>query len=188
MSTRKTIAVIGLVIATGTTLGGQVGTISRVDGTKPALRFAEPLPSSLAARETMIVGLVIDVSQVPVPGAMVRLRDILSGDVVQESQANDNGEYRFLVAEPGTYVVEMVLPNGHVAALSNAATLEREQTLETVVQLPGRWNRVDRTVGAPYRAMDMFGAAGARTLTADTIIIAVQQNISALDAGEPVSP
>ena len=188
MSTRKTIAIIGLVIATSTTLGAQLGTISRAGGTKPALRFNEPLPSAPAARETMIVGMVIDVSQVPVPGAMVRLRDIVSGDVVQESQANDNGEYRFLVAEPGTYVVEMVLPNGHVAALSNAAALERFQTLETLVQLAGHWNSVDRTVGAPYRPMDIFGASGARTLTADTLIIAVQRNISALDAGEPVSP
>jgi hypothetical protein len=175
-------------IATSTTLGAQVGTISRADRAKPALRFNEALPSAPAARETMIVGLVIDVSRVPVPDAMVRLRNIVSGDVVQESQANDDGEYRFLVAEPGTYVVEMVLANGHVAALSNAAALERYQTLQTLVRLPGRWNSVNRTVRAPYRTMDILGAGGARTLTADTLIIAVQRNISALDAGEPVSP
>jgi hypothetical protein len=188
MSTRKSVTVIGLVIATSTTLGAQVGTISRAERAKPALRFNEALPSAPAARETMIVGLVIDVSHVPVPGAMVRLRDIVSGAVVQESQANDHGEYRFLVAEPGTYVVEMVLANGHVAALSNAAALERFQTRETLVQLPGRWNSVDRTVRAPYRTMDIFGASRATTLTADTLIIAVQRNISALHAGEPVSP
>lgn len=188
MSTRKTIAVIGFVIATSTTLGAQVGTISRSAGAKPALRFNKPLPSAPAARETMIVGMVIDVSLVPVPGALVRLRDIVSGDVVQESQANDNGEYRFLVAEPGTYVVEMVLPNGQVAALSNAARLERHQTVQTIVQLAGQWNSIDRTVGTPYRALDALGASGARTLTADTITIAVQRNISVLDAGEPVSP
>ena len=188
MSTRKTVAVIGFVIATSTTIGAQVGTISRAAGAKPALRFNEPLPSAPAARETMIVGMVIDVSQVPVPGAVVRLRDMVSGDVVQESQANDNGEYRFLVAEPGTYVVEMVLPNGQVAALSNAATLERHQTLQTIVQLAGQWNNIDRTAGMPYRFLDTLGASGARTLTADTITIAVQRNISALHAGEPVSP
>ena len=188
MSTRKTIAVIGLVIATSTTLGAQVGTMARADRAKPALRFNEALPSAPAARETMIVGMVVDVSQVPVRAAMVRLRDIVSGDVVQESQANDHGEYRFLVAEPGTYVVEVVLASGHVAALSNAAALERFQTLQTLVQLPGHWNSVDRTVRAPYRTMDIFGVSRARPLIADTLIIAVQRNISALDAGEPVSP
>jgi protocatechuate 3,4-dioxygenase beta subunit len=181
-------AVIGFVIATSTTLGAQVGTISSPERAKPALRFNEAWPAAPGTRETMIIGVVLDIAQVPVPDAIVRLRDIASGNVVQESQANDHGEYRFVVAEPGTYVVEMVLPNGHVAALSNVATLDRFETLQTIVRLPGLWNGVDRTVGAPYRTGDIFGASGARTLTADTLAIAVQRNISAFDAGEPVSP
>ena len=58
-----------------------------------------------------------------------------------ETIANDNGEYEFLVDDPGTYVVEMVMVDGYVLALSNAGSLARYETLHTVVQLPGPLGR-----------------------------------------------
>ena len=34
----------------------------------------------------------------------------------------------------------MVMVDGYVVALSNAGTIARYETLQTVVQLPGRWD------------------------------------------------
>jgi hypothetical protein len=187
MSTRRSLAVVGLVVAASTTLGAQRGTISRVESPKPTLRFVEAWrPASL---ETRVVGMVVDSSRLPVAFASVRLRDLGTGEVVQESQANDNGEYQFLLEDPGTYVVEMVSAMGFVVALSNAGLLARYQTLQTVVQLPGRWDSAERAMLLPEQSAARFlGASAATTLTAQTLTLAAQLNISPLDAGEPVSP
>ena len=64
----------------------------------------------------------------------------------RKSESDDQGEYAFAIVEPGTYVVEMVMVDGFIIALSNAGALARYETLQTVVQLPGRWDSVARNV------------------------------------------
>ena len=116
----------------------------------------------------------------------VQLRNLDTGAVQQADDSDANGEYTFLVDEPGTYVVETVLPNGQIAALSNAGSLARYETLRTVVQLPGRWDAQRRTM-ILYSVAGFVGVSAATSMTAATVALATNSNIPPVNAGEPVS-
>lgn len=97
-------------------------------------------------------------------------------------------EYEFTLEESGTYVVEMLMVDGYVVALSNAGSVARSETLQTVVQLPGRWDFGTRTMAPQQDMSNFFGMSAETTMTASTIQIAVAQDIAPADAGTPVSP
>jgi hypothetical protein len=187
MITRHFTAVIGLIIATSAGLAAQ-GTIHRVQPPPSGLRFAETWRPPTTRGDTRIIGTVMDVRQVPVVGARVQLRSLVTGEVQQETESDENGEYEFTVVDPGTYVVEMVLVDGYVIALSNAGSLARYETLQTVVQLAGRWDSLAASVVMPTSMTNFVGMSAAATMTADTLTLAAQQDIAPVDPGEPVSP
>ena len=80
----------------------------------------------------------------------------------------------------------MVRVDGYILALSNAGTLKRFETLQTVVQLPGRWEA--RGMVMPQNLTNFIGMSAAASMTAQTVQIALAQSIQPVDAGEPVSP
>ena len=131
---------------------------------------------------------MIDIGQVPVAHARVQLRDLGNGTVLQDSTSNENGEYAFTVIDPGTYVVEMILVDGYIIALSNAGALARFETLQTVDQLPGRWDALNRRMVMAQEPARFLGMSGQYSMSAQTIAMAIEQSIRPLDAGEPVSP
>ena len=116
---------------------------------------------------------MIDIRQVPVAYAKVQLRNLVPARWRWKPVANDNGEYEFLVDDPGTYVVEMVMVDGYVLALSNAGSLARYETLQTVVQLPGRWDAGLRNMTMPQNAANFLGMSSQTTMTATTLTLAV---------------
>ncbi|MEO8681234.1 MAG: carboxypeptidase-like regulatory domain-containing protein [Vicinamibacterales bacterium] len=175
----------------GATLAAQRGTATLVppppSGLVPGLKFVQAWRPD-GSGMTKIVGTVIDIRQVPVKNVSVRLRDIVTGQVVAVSITNDNGEYEFPDIEPGTYVVEMFIGDRYVVALSNAGAIARNETLQTVIILPGRWDAAAQKV-VPIRNFGSFvGMSSADTLSAATLTVAGSQNIPAADPGEPVSP
>lgn len=188
MCTRHFTAVVGLIIATSAGLAAQSATIRRVQQPPSGLRFAEAWRPTSAQADTKIIGTVIDLRQVPVSNVKVQLRNLVTGQVQQSTETNENGEYEFLIVDPGTYVVEMVLVDGYVVALSNAGSLARYETLQTVVQLTGRWDSLAASVVMPTTLTNFVGMSAATSMTADTLALAAQQNIAPVDAGEPVSP
>ena len=99
-----------------------------------------------------------------------------------------DGEYAFQVDDPSTYVVEMALADGYVLGLSNAGTVARYETLQTVVQLPGRWDMGAHRMVMAQSAGTFFGISGANSMTNTTLEMAIDQNITPADNGEPVSP
>ena len=112
--------------------------------------FAEPWRPAAAVASTKIVGTVIDIRQVPVAYAQVAAAQ--SRDRHGRSRAASPTRTASIsspIDEPGTYVVEMVLVDGYVLALSNAGSLARYETLRTVVQLPGRWEASARGMVMP---------------------------------------
>src|SRR5262245_61027034 len=160
------------------------GTATLVRQRQP-VRFTETWPVN---GDTRIIGHVIDVRQIPVAFARVQLRNLVNGIVQQERESNEKGEFAFVVEDPGTYVVEMTLVDGYVVGLSEAALLLRFETLETVVQLPGRWEGASLGMVMPQNALSFIGMSAAATVTAQTMQIALQQDIQPVDPGEPVSP
>jgi hypothetical protein len=135
-----------------------------------------------------VIGTVIDILQVPVAYARVQLRDLKSGIVLANGDTDQLGEYEFTQVEPGTYVVEMLVGDNYIVALSNAGTLARYATLNTVVQLPGRWDTKLRTVIGIVAVSNFFGIGSNNSMTASTLNMAADHEIRPVDAGEPVSP
>lgn len=187
MFTRISLVGFGLVLAVGAGVTAQQP-LRPLMSAETSLKFVQPWRPATVTGETQIIGTVIDIRHVPVANAKVRLRNLHTGRIEQEAETNEKGEYRFLVVEPGTYVVEMVMAGGTIIALSNAGALARYETLQTVVQLPGRWNLQTRNVDRIQNVSDFVGMSSALTMTAATLTMAVEQNITPRDAGEPVSP
>jgi hypothetical protein len=183
--TRQIIAALcALCLTGGTSLLAQQGFIPAPSG----VRRAETWRPVSGTGETRIIGTVIDITQTPVAFARVQLRNLATGVVEQETTANANGEYSFTVINPSSYVVEMVTADGQVIALSNAGTVARYETLQTMVQLPGRWDAPRSRVVVPQNVSDYFGMSSQATMTASTLQLAADLDIAAADPGEPVSP
>ena len=182
-------AVCGLILMAGAGLVAQRGTIRLVPANPSAPRFAERWrPITVGNGETKIIGTVIDIRQIPVANVRLQLRSLVTGLVQQSADSDENGEYTFIVNEPGTYVVETILPDGQVVALSNAGTLARYETLRTVVQLPGRWDVQRRTLDmSPQNLAGFAGMSAETSMAAATLSIAANSNIPPVNAGEPVS-
>jgi hypothetical protein len=188
MKTRSIVAISVLVIAASSLLGAQAGGVRYVDPQTRMLRLVEPWVPPGHSGDTTIMGTVIDIRQAPVGYAPVQLRDLNTGVIKGEAVSGPDGEYQFKVLEPGTYVVEMAL-NGQVLALSNAGSIARYQTMNTVIQLPGRWD-ASRNLMTPLqqRVMSFFGMSSQKSMTAATLQAATDANVAPADPGEPVSP
>jgi len=171
--------------ATSSVLLAQSGSI-RLATPPSAPKFAESWRPAGIAGDTKIIGTVIDIGQVPVAYAKVQLRSLITGTVQHEGQSNENGEYEFAIDSPGTYVVEMVV-DGYVAAVSNAGSLARFETLRTLVQLPGRWNIQLRNMVMPQNTTSFLGMSAQSTMTSATLNLALVMNIAPVNSGEPVS-
>ena len=155
---------------------------------RTGVRSVEPWRPAQVSGVTRIIGSVIDIRQVPVAYVQVQLRNLIKGIVEQEATTDGNGEYDFQVDDPSTYVVEMSLADGYVLGLSNAGTVARYETLQTVVQLPGRWDMAAHRMVIAQSAGAFFGISGANSMTNTTLEMAIDQNITPADNGEPVSP
>lgn len=153
-----------------------------------SLKFAEPWRPNGAGSATRVIGTVIDIRQVPVARAKLQLRNLATGNVDQVTEANQNGEYTFDMDASGTYVVEMVLVNGYVLSLSNAGSIARFETMQTVIQLPGRWDATGNNMIMQQSFTGFLGVSAATSMTNGTLSLAAALGVATVDAGEPVSP
>jgi hypothetical protein len=183
---KHVVALIGVVMAAGTALLAQSGTIRLVPPTRQGVQFAQPWRPATGNGATKIIGSVIDIRQVPVARVKIQLRSLITGAVDKVGESDANGEYEFDLVDPGSYVVEMVLVDGYVVALSNAA-LGRFETMRTVVQLPGRWDSQLRAMIMPQNSASFLGMSAQTTMTAATMTMAANMNIAPVNSGEPVS-
>jgi hypothetical protein len=152
------------------------------------IKFAGPWRPAGTNVTTKILGSVIDIRQIPVTHVRVQLRDLKTGKIIAQAESNANGEYEFELLEPGTFVVEMVMSDNRVIALSNAGSLGSYQTLNTVIQLPGRWDVTSRSMSVPLAATSFIGISSKNSMTSATITLAADLDIRPVDAGNPVSP
>jgi hypothetical protein len=181
-------AILATTLIAGVTLGAQSASVRRVQPPPAGMRLVESWRPATVTGDTKIVGNVIDIRQVPVAHARVQLRNLITAQITAVTETDAHGNYEFIVEEPGTYVVELAIVDGHIIALSNAGAIARYETLRTVVQLPGRW---DFTRNAMFMTRDVstfLGMSAANSMTAATLSMAAEQSLTTLEAGEPVSP
>lgn len=192
MRHQRLLANLGVILALGVGAASaeQGGNIRREDPPAPS-REMERSAVNYAGRlggtgPTRVIGSVIDVRQVPVGNVRVQLRNLDTGNVEMEVDSNELGEYEFTLEEPGSYIVEMVLVDGYIVGISNAGSIAQSETLNTVVQLPGRWD-FGRQVMVDELSF-FLGMSAETTLTAATLQIAAEQDIQPANAGTPASP
>lgn len=153
-----------------------------------ALKFAEPWRPNGASGATRVIGTVIDIQQTPVANARVRLRNLATGAIEEVVESNANGEYAFEIDSSGAYVVEMVLADGYILSLSNAGSVARFETLQTVIQLPGRWDAGRNNMTIQQGFGGFLGMSAATSMTNGTLSLALQEGVSTVASREPVSP
>ena len=173
--------------ATSSNLRAQSGAIRFVPPPAPSVKFSQPWQPAGLGGNTKVIGTVIDIRQVPVAHVKIQLRNLITGVVAEQVESNENGEYQFETSDPSTYVVEMVMVDGYVVALSNAGSLARYETMRTLVQLPGRWDTQVRSMVMDQSSAHFLGVSSQSTMTAATLNIAVNMNIAPISSGEPVS-
>jgi len=190
------IVLAALLVALTDSASGQQGAVIRREEPpsqgreieRSAVNFAGPWRPQGAGSATRVVGTVIDIRQAPVPNARVQLRNLNTGNIEQTADSSELGQYEFELDESGTYVVEMVMVDGAIVALSNAGSLARFETLNTVVQLPGRWDMNTRAMVPVQNMTSFFGMSSATSMTSTTIEIATEQNVRPRDPGVQLSP
>jgi hypothetical protein len=184
MRSRSLIVVTALVALAGVTALAQPGFVSARQGVRSWQTLLPPAPGG-APR---VVGAVLDVDRRGVANARVQLRNLVTGSIEGESVSSPSGEYAFTVLDPSTFAVEMVAAGGGVVAVSNAGPVGRSETLRTLVQLPGRWEAGRSLLVIPQNLSNYFGMSAQTTMTAGTLRLATEQQLSPADPGEPVSP
>lgn len=177
------VAVMGLVLA-GITVSADQSYVPPPSG----LKFSEPWRPAGSQGDTRVIGSVIDIRLIPVTRVKVQLRNLDTGTVTESAMTDDNGEYEFDIEVPSSYVVEMVLVDGYIISLSNAGSVARYETLQTVIQLPGRWDALRQALLPNQTTFGFVGVSSEISMTAATMSLAVTHDISPMDAGEPVSP
>ena len=183
-------SLIGLVLASalGVGVAAEQPRTATLVPSSASVKFAAAWRPAEASGETMVIGTVIDIRQAPVKDATVQLRDLATGRVHPKTTTNTRGEYTFIVADPSTYVAEMTLDDGVVVALSNAGTLARYETLQTLIQLAGLWDAANRKLIVVTHPASFLGMSSAATMTAATLEFATLNHIPSTNPGEPVSP
>jgi len=168
MRTPNWVLIGGVVLALAATAGAQtfVRSAPRVPpGTEGAV------PNSPATNA--LIGTARDAGDDLLGELKVQLRDLQSGTVKHATTTNADGTFAFRGIEPGTYVVEAVLADGAVAAISEATTVGSGEVVQTLVRLTSR-----------TRAFGWWAGSTANSVVAQ----AAGSGVLAVEPGVPISP
>ena len=94
--------------------------------------------AGLSTRPGAIVGVAWNAVNKPIPGARVRLRNVVTGKVPTTAVASDTGQFTFKGVESGSYLIELVAENGRILTVGHPFTLGEAETVATFVRLPAR--------------------------------------------------
>jgi hypothetical protein len=143
-------------------------------GQLPVTRSTVRSGLSAGKNTSVIAGQATDANGGPLAFAHIRLRNLDSGAVVSQTNADHIGEFIFLVANLGNYMAELFDDHGDVLAVSDPLTVEGGQTVGALIVLPSR---------TPSLAA-LFGNSAAAIVSA-----AAGAGITAVSAtGAPLSP
>jgi hypothetical protein len=89
----------------------------------------------LGGKENALVGLARNSLNAPIPYARVVLRDIRSGEALEQTTADELGRFTFVDLQSSAYVVELLGPDGAVVAASAMVMMSKGQLLQTEVRV-----------------------------------------------------
>jgi hypothetical protein len=138
---------------------------------------ARTAPPAVAAGKVASTGTVVGTAwqgDVPLPHALIRLRDVRMGRNVGRTETNPEGRFRFDRVEPGSYVVELLSPQEKVLAVGDLFGVIAAEESTTLVRLSSK---------APWFT-GFFGNAAAAVISAASTL-----GVTAAGSnGRPVSP
>lgn len=105
--------------------------------TDPPPRHAHSITPAVA-RSTSVMGVAWNVDETPIAGARVQLRNLVNGKIAATAVADDAGRFTFTSIEGGTYVVELVGPDGRILTVGHAFVIAPGETVATFVRLGTR--------------------------------------------------
>jgi hypothetical protein len=107
-------------------------------GAPVAVRTGTRAGGAVASRATSIVGVAWNADNGPLPGARVRLRNVVTGRVALTAVANEAGQFTFVAMEPGSYLIELVNERDKILTVGQTFTIEPGETVATFVRLPAK--------------------------------------------------
>lgn len=113
-------------------VGAALRTVRSLPGSGSATAAAT---TSGGAPSTSILGAAWRSDNSPVPRALLRLRNVISGRVEATTVANDMGQFAFTGVQSGTYAVEVVTEAGKIMSLGHSFTVAPGETVATFVRL-----------------------------------------------------
>lgn len=108
------------------------------DARAASARVSGSRGAGLSTRPGAIVGVAWNAVNRPIPGARVRLRNVVTGKVPTTAVASDTGQFTFKNVESGSYLIELVAENGQILTVGHPFTLGEAETVATFVRLPAR--------------------------------------------------
>lgn len=99
------------------------------------LEFTPGAIAALGGRDNALVGLAQNSLNAVIPHARVVLRDIRTGEALQQATADELGQFSFIDLIPSDYVVELLGPDGSVVAASEVVTTSKGGLLRTIVRV-----------------------------------------------------
>jgi len=91
--------------------------------------------AALGGTENALVGLAQNSLNASIPRARVVLRDIRTGEALQQATADELGQFWFVDLPGSEYVVELLGPDGSVVAASEVVKTSKGRLLRTVVRV-----------------------------------------------------
>lgn len=87
-----------------------------------------------AVRSIAISGIAWHADSSVIPGARVRLRDVVTGRVAAAAVADQGGRFTFTGIEGGSYLIELVDPGGRILAVGHTFAAGPGETVATFVR------------------------------------------------------
>lgn len=120
-----------------------VASLLVIQSALPAPRDVFRQGDALAAHQgARITGAVWDAADQGVGGAMVRLRNVVTGAIEATVSADSSGQFLFQGVEIGSYVIEIVNASGAVTALGHSFAVGAGESVATFVRLGPRLSGV----------------------------------------------
>lgn len=82
-----------------------------------------------------VTGTVWDATDRGVGGALIRLRNVVTGAIEALATADDAGQFRFEAVAPGSYIIEVINGKGAIAAVGQSFTVGHDESVATLVRL-----------------------------------------------------
>jgi hypothetical protein len=129
---------------------------------------------AVSSGTSRVVGHIWTADSLPIAGAALRLRNILTAALDLTTVSDQAGEFSFSGVEAGSYFIEYVHGSGRLLAVSNPFTVTKGETISTFVRLGSR-----RPFGAGF-----FTSTAAVVLSSAAVA-----GIAAVGpTGRPISP